>query len=61
MVSGKEGKVKEMAGRVVSVQSLISERLPQLEEAKKAAVAGNYLFPLSSHIYKYRQCNTSSS
>ena len=50
MVSEKEGEVKGLAGRVETVQGLASqlrrqitlaeERLPQLEEAKKTAVAG---------------------
>ena len=44
--------MKEMAGQVLSLQSLISqlrrqitqteERLPQFEDAKKAAVAGDF-------------------
>ena len=47
----REGRVKEVADRVLSLQSLISqlrrqvtltqERVPQLEDAKKAAVAGD--------------------
>ena len=47
----RERRVKEVANRVLSLQSLISqlrrqitltqERVPQLEDAKKAAVAGD--------------------
>ena len=56
-VSEREGQVKKTAGRVTALQSLISqlrrqitlseERLPQLEEAKKTAVAGEP--PMYSH------------
>ena len=49
----REERVRKVAGEVVALQDLISqlrrqithtqERLPQLEEAKKTAVAGTYI------------------